>query len=90
MHGLGGDARRTWTHSKSGKYWLEDFLPQEVPRARILTFGYDGRIKDTKSVGTIIEVAEKLLLDLTHKNVRSNGHPGPYFFADTFRRSRNQ
>ena len=41
VHGLGGDAINTKTHPKSKKFWLKDFLPQQIPDARIMTFGYN-------------------------------------------------
>ena len=44
VHGLGGDAYDTWTHSKSKKCWPQHFLPNNVKDARILTFGYDTKI----------------------------------------------
>src|SRR5277367_3733735 len=34
VHGLGGDAYKTWTH-ENGKLWLRDFLPDQLPGARI-------------------------------------------------------
>ena len=41
VHGLNGDKYRTWTCKKSEKLWLQDFLPTDLPRARIMTFGYN-------------------------------------------------
>ncbi|MCJ1279947.1 Kinesin light chain 3 [Puttea exsequens] len=43
VHGLGGDAITTWTHPKSNAFWLKDFLPQQIPDARIMTFGYNAK-----------------------------------------------
>lgn len=36
VHGLQGDR----TH-ESDSLWLRDFLPTDIPNARIMTFGYD-------------------------------------------------
>ena len=44
IHGLRGHRINTWTHSSSGKLWLRDFLPAQLPRACIWTFGYDAEI----------------------------------------------
>jgi hypothetical protein len=48
VHGLGGEGFRTWVtqdpHSSNGsskpRSWLEELLGQDVPNARILTYGY--------------------------------------------------
>jgi hypothetical protein len=50
--------------------WLRDFLPETIPQARILTFGYDADIK-TKSVLGIMGFAENLLSSLS--SIRNEG-----------------
>lgn len=42
VHGLNGHQEETWTAS-NGIMWLQQLLPAEIPRARILTYGYDSR-----------------------------------------------
>ena len=46
VHGLTGDAARTWTHedSKSGKTWPAELLSSDLPDARIMSFGYDADV----------------------------------------------
>ncbi|GAP91029.2 putative cytochrome P450 [Rosellinia necatrix] len=43
VHGLNGDALRTWTSRKNGVCWLyhPDFLPRYVRNARVLVWGYN-------------------------------------------------
>ncbi|KAI0151627.1 hypothetical protein GGR57DRAFT_470905 [Xylariaceae sp. FL1272] len=43
VHGLTGDSHRTWLHP-SGIYWPTDLLSQDIPTARILSFGYDADV----------------------------------------------
>jgi hypothetical protein len=40
IHGLDGHPTRSWTAS-NGAFWLKDFLPEDMPYARILTYGYN-------------------------------------------------
>ena len=65
VHGLGGHAIDTWTHPSTGKLWLRDFLPDAIPDARIMTFGYDSRVVGSKSVIGIAENANSLLTQLS-------------------------
>ncbi|KAH0559855.1 hypothetical protein GP486_003628 [Trichoglossum hirsutum] len=60
IHGLNGDRERSWTHKSSGTLWLRDLLPDDLPGARIYTYGYDSRIF-AKSVMTINDFARDLL-----------------------------
>ena len=41
VHGLNENMIDAWTDTKSGILWLRDFLPGDIPVARVLTFGYD-------------------------------------------------
>ncbi|KAH8891599.1 hypothetical protein GQ53DRAFT_687160, partial [Thozetella sp. PMI_491] len=43
--GLGGHALGSFKAENSAFVWLRDALPQDLPRARILVYGYDTRIK---------------------------------------------
>src|SRR5438034_1035627 len=60
VHGLGGDAYGTWTH-ENGKLWLRDFLPFQVPEARIFTYGYDSVVAFSKSSAEVDDFARDLL-----------------------------
>ncbi|KAH0541380.1 hypothetical protein FGG08_004144 [Glutinoglossum americanum] len=64
VHGLGGHAMNTWTHKSSKKMWLRDFLPETMPDARIMTFGYDARVLNSRNILGLLENAENLLADL--------------------------
>jgi hypothetical protein len=41
--------------------WLRDFLPEFVPTARILIYGYDSQLKGGSSVASIFEFAKQFL-----------------------------
>jgi hypothetical protein len=40
VHGLRGDSFQTWM-APNGACWPRDFLPIDIPQARILTYGYN-------------------------------------------------
>lgn len=63
VHGLMGDAYNTWTHS-NGHFWLRDSLPEEVPGARIFSFGYPADVFFSLEKGRIDDHACTLLEDL--------------------------
>jgi hypothetical protein len=39
--GLGEDRLGAWTVDDDGPIWPEEFLPTDIPNARILAYGYD-------------------------------------------------
>ena len=59
VHGLGGDAYRTW--EDEGKIWLRDFVPSQIPSVRVMSFGYDSFTAFSKSVTGIEDFAADLL-----------------------------
>lgn len=44
--------------------WLRDFLPQQIPHARIMSFGYDSVLLFSKSTSDVATFAEQLLESL--------------------------
>jgi protein SERAC1 len=61
VHGLGGDWEDTWTDDKSGRMWLRDFVPQQLPSARVWSFGYDSAYSLSKSETDIDDAARSLI-----------------------------
>ena len=59
VHGLQGDSTGTWATSKV--FWPKDLLPQDIPDARILTFGYDALVQ--RETPLLIKDLGKVLLD---------------------------
>ncbi|KAJ0144065.1 Uncharacterized protein HZ326_13139 [Fusarium oxysporum f. sp. albedinis] len=62
IHGLGGHAYKTWREGE--KLWLRDFLPHDVPTARVLTFGYNAGVAFTQSKSNIRDFATSLLEEI--------------------------
>lgn len=71
VHGLGGDSIKTWTHPKSNAFWLKDFLPEQLPDARIMTFSYNATMAFGKSASDVIDHAKGLLSSLVDKREES-------------------
>jgi hypothetical protein len=61
VHGLGGDAYKTWTHPVTNKLWLRDFIPEFLPGCRVYTFGYPSKLKDIDTRARVQEYGRKLV-----------------------------
>ena len=79
LHGITGDAYDTWRH-ENGKLWLQDFLPKELPGARIFSFGYPAEVFCSLGTGHLDSFARSLLEDL--KRVRRKKEVGGQFTSD--------
>ena len=69
VHGLYGNALKTWTSEGSKVPWLgdQDMLPKALPNARILTWGYNANVHSfmgSTSSDTILEHAHTLIAQL--------------------------
>lgn len=67
VHGLNGDRKNTWTNHKTNAFWLKDFLPLDVPNARVMTFGYNADAAFGNTTADIIDHAKGLLSSLVDK-----------------------
>jgi hypothetical protein len=63
VHGLGGDAYKTWRHD-NGTLWLRDSLLKDLPSARVFTYGYDSTFVFSRGTGTLRDFARGLLEDV--------------------------
>ena len=83
LHGLNGHYRKTWTTNSAsgeGKNWLEDFLPEQIPNARIMSYGYNSTVQFSKSVADIGTFAEQLLHSLIAKRRSESERVRPVIF----------
>jgi hypothetical protein len=77
VHGLQGDSYQTWTH-ENGTMWLESILPDKIPQARIMTFGYNSTIAFSSSEAKLEDKSIELINRLTMKrsSVENSRIPG--------------
>jgi hypothetical protein len=69
-----GHAFGSWKSRGEPYMWLRDFLPESVPNARILTYGYDTKLPGSQSTASILELSKKLLESV--KTIRSQQEVG--------------
>ena len=83
IHGLNGHYNKTWTtDTESGREcnWLRDLLPQAVPEARIMSFGYNSAVQFSKSVADIGTFAESLLEEILSYRMSNAEKSRPIIF----------
>lgn len=73
LHGLNGHREKTWT-AENGVHWLRDLLPEDLPQARILCWGYDANTHATDRVSWqyLYDHAITLVSDLCRKRKLTN------------------
>lgn len=69
VHGLTGNRDTTWTVREQAVAWPPNLLPIYLPKARLLTFGYDAYAvrKTVASASRLVDHAANLLTDLTNE-----------------------
>lgn len=65
IHGLDGHRVDSWT-AENGVFWLRDLLPQIMPTARIMTYGYNAYTHDRQQLSkqSVHEHALDLITEL--------------------------
>lgn len=83
VHGLTGNRDSTWTASQKSTPWPTMLLPPKLPRARLLTWGYDAYVVQASvaSKNRLIDHAMNLLNDLTNDRVASGASARPLIFV---------
>ncbi|KAK4234432.1 hypothetical protein C8A03DRAFT_37793 [Achaetomium macrosporum] len=69
IHGLGGTSLRTWCRDRDlGNLWPKMWLPEELPTARVLTFGYNAHFSSRREriSYTIGDFATELLFRMKY------------------------
>lgn len=69
IHGLNGNRERTWRAEGASEPWIKSLLPSEIPKARVLAFGYDatvrrGGLREVVSQSRVTNHAMNLLTSL--------------------------
>lgn len=75
VHGLTGNAYNTWLHKDTRAHWPSQLLREDIPDARILSFGYDADIVNfwnPASNSRLSNHAENMVGDLVRKRERTN------------------
>jgi hypothetical protein len=67
VHGLDGHREKSWTTDDVN--WLRDFLPTDIPKARIISWGYDARTHSLSHISGkyIYDHGKALISDLCRK-----------------------
>jgi hypothetical protein len=73
IHGLDGHPTESWT-AANGKLWLRDFLPDKIPHARIMSYGYDAYTRNRQQLSdqTLYDHAEALVAALASRREGTN------------------
>lgn len=67
IHGLNGNWRKTWLHPNNSVFWPRDLLANDLPGARVLSFGYNADVAKwfgPVGVGSLRSHAISLLSDV--------------------------
>ncbi|KFY32215.1 hypothetical protein V493_00408, partial [Pseudogymnoascus sp. VKM F-4281 (FW-2241)] len=83
VHGLTGNRDSTWTASEQSMPWPTTLLPPKLPRARLLTWGYDAYVVrfSVTSKNRLIDHANNLLIDLTNDRASCSATGRPLIFV---------
>lgn len=81
VHGLGSEYPRCWT--RDDKMWLKDFLPDDLPLARILAFVYPSEAFNDPDLVDFQDLAGSLLRCIVNDRggLHSDSEVGSMYFG---------
>ncbi|KAH9233425.1 hypothetical protein K456DRAFT_1838259, partial [Colletotrichum gloeosporioides 23] len=75
VHGLDGHWRRSWT-ADNGIFWLQDLLPNKLPKARIYSYSHNSKTRGGEVPLTDVSVhGRELVRALTAERIQTNQRP---------------
>uniref|UniRef100_A0A8H7TR42 DUF676 domain-containing protein n=1 Tax=Bionectria ochroleuca TaxID=29856 RepID=A0A8H7TR42_BIOOC len=82
VHGLNGHREKTWTAANKIN-WLRHLLPDDLPSARIMCWGYDANTHDSSRVSCqyLYDHAQTLVSDLCRKRRLTDSVKRPIIFV---------
>lgn len=82
VHGLAGHPQNTWTNFSTQHYWPSKSLPEDIPKSRIMAFGYStSNSPFHKSTAIISDIAKQLLSHLINKRNSEAQERRPIIFV---------
>ncbi|KAK6429616.1 hypothetical protein LTR95_014238 [Oleoguttula sp. CCFEE 5521] len=79
--GLSGHALGSFRSANGTSVWLRDFAPQDIPRARFITYGYDTAVVVSNNNQGVGELAHTLLDGLVSFRHRTQTQQRPLLFV---------
>lgn len=70
--GLGTKAEMTFRSKTRNDIWLRDYLPRYIEEARVLLYGYNSQVPNSRSTATYGEMASVLLKSLCRIRYETN------------------
>ena len=78
--GLAGHAFGSWS-TATQKMWLRDFLPRDLPQARILLYGYDSHIVNSQSRSILADFSSNFITKFNALRSMSRCQNRPIIFV---------
>lgn len=73
ISGLGGHAFGSFKEREGSHMWLRDSLPFDLPGVRIMLYGYDTRLHDSRSFQDLETLASSLRPEIETISSTANG-----------------
>lgn len=83
VSGLASHALGSWKERDGYNVWLRDFLPKDIPGGvRILIYGYNTELRNSKDRSSIRELAKTFLQRLKSAREKVRVETSEYTFVD--------